>query len=444
MIYIPRNIDNFLLAWVSSDRRKPLILRGARQVGKSNSVLNLGKQFENIVTINFEKQPQFKDLFTGEIAVSKIVESISLITGSNIIPGKTLLFLDEVQACPQVITSLRYFYEEMQNLHVIAAGSLLEFALQKIGVPVGRVQTAYMYPLTFFEFLDATNSSDLKNKIKESCAKNESLPELVHEKVLKDFKTYALIGGMPEVIKEYVKTGSVEIAYEVLTEIVETYRGDILKYTKQNRFQYVNQVFEALPTLIGKKFKYANVNKEVQSKVIGEALNLLVTAGIAYKVHHTSANGLPLGAEKDLQHFKVLFLDCGLINKILGFDLRTFPITTCDDLVNKGNLIEQIVGTELIASSACTEMQELYYWHREAKNSNAEIDYLGVAQSGDVYPIEVKAGEVGRMKSMQQFFLAKPQVGFGVKYSARRDCAVEEVWEREVVSRPVYMVGGGF
>lgn len=409
IMYHARIIDNYLLEWSKKDTHKPLLLRGARQVGKSTAVRHLGETFNNYVEINFEKMSSYKKLFEGDIDIKKIISQISVIYGKQIIPGKTLLFLDEIQDCTDALRSLRYFKEDIPELHVIAAGSLLEFALDDIPTfGVARIHSMFMFPMTFDEFLLA-NDQELLLKIRKSANADKPLPEPLYDKILDLFRTYLLVGGMPESVAKWVETRDFLQCQEVQDDIVVGYDADFPKYKKKVDPELLRQTLKSVVRQVGSnKFKASDV-QGYKSKEVNSALELLTKAGLIVPVTHSDANGLPLGSEENKGCRKYLLLDTGLLLRMQNLQLQNmssaaqFILTsTATELVNKGNLAEMIAGLELIRYLEPNVKHELYYWLRQAKNAIAELDYISVFDS-HVLPIEVKADTQGGMKSLWAF-----------------------------------------
>jgi predicted AAA+ superfamily ATPase len=408
-----RDLQEYLRTWKNNSKKKPILLRGARQVGKSWLARDLGKTFDNFVEINFEKTPEPCAFFKGNLDVQKITRDISNYFGTRIIPGKSLLFLDEIQECPRAILALRYFREDFPELHVIAAGSLLEFELRNISTPVGRIQFVYVYPLSFAEYLSAVGKENLRDMLMENDF--QPIPEPIHNQLLREIRNYTLLGGMPEVISEYRETGDFLNCMDIQTVLLETFRSDFKKYAMKHQVKYLRTVFDAVPLQLGNKFKYVNVARDIKSRELSDALELLEMAGIVYKVYHSSSNGIPLKAESDPKKFKVLFFDIGLTLRLLKLDHRPLLLDPDITMVNNGELAELLVGLELIAYRDFKEKSELYYWHREAKSSNAEVDY--VIDIGDrIVPVEVKSSGRGRVKSLNLFMEIKKSE-LGVKVS---------------------------
>ena len=411
-MYYPRLIDNYLKEWALRPTRKPLLLRGARQVGKSTAVRQLGKQFENFVEINLEKQPSFISLFQDDLDVKRIVPQFSAMVGKPIIPGKTLLFIDEIQTSAEAIMALRFFKEDMPELHVIAAGSLLEFALETLPTfGVGRIHSMFVYPMTFDEFLRACGETFLL-EARNSATAEAPLPLPLYEKLVGLFRSYMLVGGMPEVVAKWVATRDYLACQEVQDDIVLTYQDDFPKYRKRVDPTLLRLTLQSVALQIGRKFVYSQVGGGYSAHEVKKALEMLILAGIITPVTQTNANGLPLGSEADPTYRKMLLLDSGLLLRWLDMtgdiSALTAQILTQNptDLVNKGVLTEMIAGLELLRYHTPNMRHELFYWMRKAKNAQAEVDYLVPYQSV-VLPIEVKAGTQGGMKSLWLFMREK-------------------------------------
>ena len=390
-----------------------MLLRGARQVGKSTAVKELSKKFDSFVEINFEKQPKYKILFDDDLDVKRIVPQISAIYGTSIKPGQTLLFLDEIQECPRAIMALRFFKEDMPELHVIAAGSLLEFALKELPTfGVGRIHSMFMYPMTFDEFLEA-NGHQLLIETRNEASIDNPLLEPIHNKLVDFLRTYMLVGGMPEAVKTWVEYHDYIRCQEVQDDIVVTYEDDFPKYKKNVDPTLLRRTLRSVAVQAGKKFVYTKVGLDYKTAEVKKAVELLTLAGILHPVTHTDANGLPLGSEEDKSYQKMLLLDTGLLLRLLNMSLGdvselTTQILTASatDLANKGPMAEMVVGLEMLHNMSPNIRHELYYWVRHAKNSQAEIDYIATYLQ-TVVPIEVKADTQGGMKSLWAFMRDK-------------------------------------
>lgn len=435
-----RFVDAHLAQWKESNSRKPLLVRGARQVGKTHAIRTLGKSFEDFIEINFEMSNDVALVFEKDLVPDRIIRDLSLFTGRAITPGKTLLFFDEIQAAPRAVLALRYFYELLPSLHVIAAGSLLDFSLDELGIPVGRVTSMYMYPMSFLEFLSALDQELLVQEILTHTAE-APLSEPVHHKLLALLGEYLAVGGMPEVVLCWQTTKDFFACAALQQSLVDTYRQDFNKYAKNFQIKYLNLLFDHIPLRLGKKFKYSDAGGQYQKRELAPCLELLFTAGVATKVSWTAGNGIPLGAQADADDFKVVFLDVALCQVILGLDLGAWIRNPLDQFVNKGELVEAFVGQELLVYAHPFKKPSLFYWHRTARGSEAEVDYL-VQIKEDVVPLEVKSGAGSTLKSMQSFLESHPASGMGVRFSTLN----YSVWQK-IHSYPLYavakVVGGG-
>lgn len=402
-----RIIENQLTGWKNSLRRKPLLVRGARQVGKTYSIRQLGRTFEHFVEVNFELDKAVAAFFSGSLDPEPLCKRLSAFYGKSIIPGQTLLFLDEIQACPDALRSLRFFYEKMPELHVVAAGSLLEFALAEIpSFGVGRIESLYLYPMSFYEFLSATGHERLIEMTRGASAENP-LDEPLHNRMTDLVRTFQLIGGFPEVVAHYVQTQDLLECHTLLDDLLATIRDDFAKYRGRIPSSRLEEVFQSIAMQSGAKFKYSNVHPDLSSAQGKQALDLLVLAGLAHKITHSDAQGLPLGGQVNPKRFKVIPCDTGLYQRLSGLLLPPQLVMPDSAFVNAGAVAEVFAGNELLANANPRIRQPLYYWHREQRGSNAETDY--VVQIGNaVIPIEVKSGSRGSMQSMRMFLDSHP------------------------------------
>lgn len=404
-----RDFRKTLVKWKDHPLRTPLIVRGARQVGKTFIIQAFGKEeFEHVVSINFDITPNYQLCF--EVLEPKsIINQMELVSQQKIIPGKTLLFLDEIQQCPRALQSLRYFKEKLPELHLIAAGSLLEFAIrdEDFSFPVGRVQFARLYPLSFEEYLDARGDTALRKSL-YSFDLSTPPPVAVHHHLLERVKEYFIIGGMPASIMAFLKTQSLlEVKY-VQKALWDAFESDFGKYANKSQHQYLKKIFEEVPRLLGDHVKYSRIDPELPnpSRDIKAAIELLRLAGLLQPISATSAGSVPLLSGLKETIFKLLFLDIGLVHQRMDVD----PLHPG---VMAGPLAEQFVGQELLATSDPLLDHKLFFWNRSP--GSAEVDYLLVHQ-GIVYPVEVKAGKSGKLKSLYIFIQEKNRP-FGIKIS---------------------------
>jgi predicted AAA+ superfamily ATPase len=443
-----RFFDDFLLHWKDKPHRKPLIIRGARQVGKTYTVTVFAKKyFTHFLNVNFERYPELKTVFKNT-SPSMILAELSAYFSIPIKPGETLLFLDEIQHCPNALTALRYFYEEIPNLHIIAAGSLLDHYLNdtRYSMPVGRVEFGYMYPLTFGEFLIALGEHGLWKYLLDY---NLSSPfsQALHTKLKELLRLYYFIGGMPEAVKVYIETGDLAAVEQVHESILTSLQYDFARYGTKKEQEILRDSLQYLARNIGKKVKYSHINPYLSAKIIKSALFKLEMSRIIHLVRRTRSVNVPINQMIVANDFKPLFLDIGLANHLSG--IRLIEI---QDLVTayEGTLAEQFVGQQLIAALSHHYLDaKLYYWKREEKNANAEIDYL-LQLRNKIVPVEVKAGKTGSLKSLH-VFLAQYEKNFAIRFNADlpsvgknlqakinvKDRIVEVVFN--LISLPLYM-----
>ncbi len=364
MDYYNRNIDSELLVWKEETERMPLLIRGARQVGKTSTIRHLGDSFQHFVEIDLNENETLRNVFADDITPQEICRRISYLVNKPIIPGETLLFIDEIQSCPAAINKLRYFYEQYPELHLIAAGSLLEFVLADLpSFGVGRVRSLFMYPFSFEEFLRA-NGEELLIEAYSSSNPDSPLPEVVHERIINRLKTFILTGGMPKVVSTFVKTHDLKGCQRVLTDLVVSYRDDFKKYRRRIPEQRISMVLDAVAQQKSGRFIYSNVNDNLSLAQVKLTLDLLTKAGLVYPVVHTSANGIPLGAEVNERYQRMSVFDTGILQCLLGADLAKMSLMENAEMVNKGTLTEVFVASELMKAASCYERQQLYCWHR--------------------------------------------------------------------------------
>ncbi|MDY4846099.1 MAG: AAA family ATPase [Parabacteroides sp.] len=431
--YYARSIDKYLLDWKNERIHKPLLLRGARQVGKSSAIRQLGKTFKHFVEVNFERDKEIASIFTANLRPKDITARLSAFYGIPIIPGETLLFLDEIQACSEAIHSLWFFYEDYPELHVVAAGSLLEFALKKMtSFGVGRVRSLFLYPMSFDEFLVATGNKSWIDVKQESSPQNPVF-EALHNKLVEVFRSYLMVGGMPEAVNVWIETGDYLKCQQVQDDIMLAYEDDFSKYEERVDPMLLRQTLHSVAIQIGNKFVYSQVQGDYRSEKIKNALELLKDAGLIRPTVHTAANGIPLGAEINPKFVKYIFLDSGLLLRLLGLEntsgqseiSKLILVGTATDLVNKGHITEMVAGLELLKYNTPTQRHELYYWQNLSRGAQAEVDYV-IVKDAQVVPIEVKAGVSGSMKSMYQF-ISEKHLQYGIRTSLENFGALEKV-----------------
>ena len=425
---------NELENWLKNKNRKPMVLRGARQVGKTWLVRDLAKRQKlKLVELNFERLPSLADLFLENNPV-EILRNIEAELAITIKPDSSLLFLDEIQAAPQLFSKLRWFKEEIQNLPVIAAGSLLDFALNKYrySMPVGRITYFYLDQMSFFEFVIETGNEALFKKM-SSFSLESRMPESLHKKSLNLYHDYCLVGGMPEVVQEWVNSKNLKSCIKIQQDLLATYRDDFHKYGGETDAGMLNKILLSVAKQLGNKFMYSRVDPAKKQVGIKKALSMLCQAKVCTKVLHTTGNGLPLGAESNEKFFKALMLDIGLISVQLG--LSSIKHFEAKNIIfsNKGGLAEQFVGQQLRACQTPLESPQLFYWQRTGGRLG-EIDY--VTQHGNrVVPVEVKSGSAGSMKSLHQF-MAEKRLNFAVRFNINQP-SVENIRVKTTLAKPV-------
>lgn len=396
-----RFAERKILDWYENDSRKPLVLRGARQVGKSTLVRNFCQNHKlNLVEINLEKNKLFS--LEKNLNIEVILEEIEMISKKNISSPNTVLFIDEIQEQPTALTALRYFYEERPNLPIIAAGSLLEFVLndKAISVPVGRIEYLKLGPMTFAEFLYAIN----ENKLADITLSGKKVNQGPHEKLFELLKKYYFIGGMPEAVKVYAETKSLLKVRKVQSNIIKAYREDFLKYTKGMQYQRVARVFDYIPFNLGRKVKFSNIDSDFKSRDLKVAIELLRHARVALSATHSNCSGLPISGQKDESVFKLYFLDLGLACAIQ--DISWDALLSDKELISKGALAEQFVAQHLSCSEFNLISDELFYWLKDKDISKAEVDFV-IQLGTELIPIEVKSEKSGRLRSLLQFVKEK-------------------------------------
>jgi predicted AAA+ superfamily ATPase len=409
--YFKRNIDTSLVEWSQENPpdRKPLLLRGARQIGKSSALRQLGTRFKYSVEINFDENKEAKSFFETSHSPQEICEQLALYYRTPIIPGETLLFLDEIQSCEAALAKLRYFYEKYPELHVAAAGSLLEFALEEITTfGVGRIRSIFMYPFSFDEFLSALDEDDYCEAIRKATPE-KPLAEPIHQHLLSRLKLFMICGGMPEAVSQYVRKRDLLSGELVLSDLITVLKTDFAKYRKRSPLLLLNEVFESVMHQTEGKFVYERAAQGTPSAAVRQALDLLVMAGLVHPVTHTAANGIPLGAEKNVKFRRMIPCDTGIFLHTLG--LRSEIVTAADfSLINRGSLAEIFIGLELLKSASCFIPQELFCWQRsagyDAPRGNAQVDFI-VQKGSRIIPIEVKSSTQGSMQSLRLFMKEK-------------------------------------
>jgi hypothetical protein len=433
-----RSITPKLINWAQNEGRKPLILCGARQTGKTTLIRDFGKKFDSFIELNLEKKAD-SDLFERDLSVKDLFQAICL--EKNVVEGsKVLLFIDEIQNSPKAVAMLRYFYEEMPELYVIGAGSLLEVMMErhKISFPVGRVEYLYLFPMTFEEFLDATGE-----KVALKMYREQEIPSIAHNKLESLFSLYSFIGGMPEVVSRYAATRDIAQLKPVYESLITSYKDDVPKYAKTlSEANIIRHVIETSPYETGKRIKFEHFgNGNYKSREVGESLRILERAMFLYLRYPVSGHELPLAPNFKL-HPRLQFLDTGLLNYALGLTNLYFSGIPLSDAYN-GMIAEHIVGQELLASQNDV-LQKPILWVREKKQSNAEVDFM-IVQNRKIVPVEVKSGSSGTLRSLHSFIEES-----GIDYALRLYSGSKSVEQSEtpkarkpytLVNLPLYYAG---
>lgn len=401
-MYFNRKIIKYLEKWKDRQDRKPLILRGARQVGKTVSVRRFAQKFfkGNFIEINLEN-PEHERLFREELSVSDFEQAVQLKFNAEIKDGETLLFIDEIQNSSALMKLLRFLYEERPLLHVIAAGSLLEAKIKTEGFsfPVGRVEYAYVYPLNFFEFIEAKGENKLLELLKD-IKQIKPLPQAVLAVAEKEFNEYMLVGGMPEAVKNFIEHRDFNGLNRVYNSLFTSYAEDLNKYASEAKVKYLVHCLETAPLYAGQNITYEHFGESAyRSREMKEAFDALEKAMLVYRVMGSSHCAPPLAAKKK-KSAKILFLDIGLVNYRLGIREKLLSPERLNEFY-RGRIAEQVVGQHLL-SEYDDSLPEIRYWYRDVPGSTAEIDYI-FTSGGAVIPLEVKSGKSGSLRSLQEF-----------------------------------------
>lgn len=444
---IHRTELELLVKWLKKPNRKPLVIRGARQVGKSSLVRQLAKKENRFcLELNFERFPELSDFFI-EKKPKQIMQKLALYAKKTLEPDHTLLLLDEIQAAPQILEVLRYFYEEYPELPVIATGSLLDFVLKMpdFSMPVGRIEYFHLGPVSFEDFLIALGEVQLVEWLRNVTLK-ETIPFPIHQQCLEYVKKFWLVGGMPEIVAHFSEFSDFQEIDNIKQNILQTYQDDFHKYGRSKQIPLLRRVFKSIPGLIGQTLKYSKIDSESKSTQVREALEDLSLARVIHMVFHSHANGLPLQAQMNSKVFKVVFLDIGLQCAALG--LNQLDIIQGPDWswINRGSLAEQFIGQSLFKLMPSYHPPELFYWVRDKPQAEAELDYIWQYKN-TIIPIEVKAGKTGRLKSLHYFLREKPW-SFAVRFNTDMPSLLQETVKLpdenqvsyKLLSLPFYLV----
>lgn len=439
-----RKAESFLKNWYHQTDRRPLVLRGARQVGKSTLVRNFCRRHNlRLIEINLEKL-KLKALDSEHIDIVSLITEIEDIHQIDLAKSPAIIFFDEIQAHPRCFQYLRYFFEDYPLYAVIAAGSLLEFYLSEAltTVPVGRLSYFFLGPMDFEEFLYARGKKLLLKRMKFP----QEISEFQHEELLRLLKEYLFIGGMPSAVKTYLKTKNWQQVRLRHTEILQTYRDDFLKYSKNRQVNILSKVFNFVPFHLGQKVKYSEIAPELRSEQVKNAIDLLIKARVVLPVYHTNASGVPLSTFEDQNIYKLYFLDVGLVLATQEVNWRQMDQKFLE-LNQRGSVIEQFIAQHLYFREKGLQVPSLNYWLKDKTAGKAEIDFL--FQKGlDVFPVEVKTGSTGSLKSLWQFIKEKKSIRaiqfysgrFSVDQSQYRDSTEESPLQSQLYRIPHYLI----
>lgn len=425
-----RDIVYDLIKWKNQKNRKPLIIHGARQVGKTYIVKKFAKEYyDNLIYVNFETNEEFSKQISDTIDAKYVIKKLELFYGEKIIPGKTLIFFDEIQANERALTALKYFYEDTPEYHIIAAGSLLGIAINRenYSFPVGKVQMINMYPLSFKEFLIAVGKESLIEEIKKHFDSNERMDKSIHELCLRLYRTYLTVGGMPEVVNTYLEDEKIISAIDIQSEILQSYERDMTKYADNNLSNRIISAFNSIPVQLAKdneKFQYKVISKGGSSSIFGDAIIWLKNSGIVNQVNKVIPQ-LPLEMHKDLTSFKLYMSDVGLFVNKAKYPLYQIDLSTPPTMISMGPLTEHYVANELRKKG-----YELYYWE---SNGKAEVDFL-IQKDTDIIPIEVKTSVHVKSRSLD-LYMKNYNSKYGIRISEKNFG-----FENNIKSVPLYAV----
>lgn len=426
-----RRISNALVEWKDSKDRMPLVVNGARQVGKTYILEQFGKEhFENVIYLNMEIEGGFCKFLDAELSPQKIIQFLEATKGEEIIAGKTLLFLDEIQACEKALTALKYFCEQTREYHVVAAGSLLGVAVnrQKYSFPVGKVNEMTLHPLDFEEFLWAMNREKLAEEIKTHYSENKAMQNALHEEALDLYRKYFIVGGMPAAVLNFIETGSFIKAQTIQNNILNEYIADMAKYADSTTSIKIRACYNSIPAQLAKenaKFQYKVVQRGGTATIFGEAIEWLVFAGIVLKCQRLEHGLIPISAYADLINFKLYMGDIGILTLRSGMPLQMIlsPIET-------DNTFLGAMAENFVAQAFSTKGYKLFYWQSDGK---AEVDFI-LQKEDLIIPVEVKKGTRTRSKSLN-IFIEKYKSPYAIRISKKNFG-----FENGIKSVPLYAV----
>ncbi len=417
-----------LLLWKDKKNRKPLIVNGARQVGKSWLIKHFGEEhFDGkVIVINFERSRDLHNIFKQNLDVKRIIFELNLALNISIEATKDLLFFDEIQACPEAMGSLRYFYEDMPDLHLIAAGSLLDFEFRNQPFPVGRVETLNLYPMTFYEFLKARGKENLAQLLKTPI---DNLPEKVERFFEEDFNLYLIVGGMPECVKFFTENNDFQGVKDIQNDLLYTYEQDFKKYQPSINPDCLLDILENGTKFIGNQIIYTKLSERFTSPTVKKGVDLLRMARLLYAVPNVSVSGLPLVASG--KQFKLFFLDVGLLLRKSNLDYQNLYIKRELSAAFQGMLTEQFVAQQLMAQT----IQKIYYWARTEAGASSEIDFV-IVNDSKIVAIEVKSGKSGSLKSLHYLLNRYDNIEKAIVFSQAK-----QGMEGKIQFIPIYWAG---
>lgn len=413
-----KKIDN-LVAWKNKQTRKPLIVYGARQVGKSWLIREFGKNHfkGKIIEINLEKSKNLHSIFKPDFDVKRIVFELGLALNLNIVSGKNLLFIDEIQACPEALGSLRYFFEEMPDLHLIVAGSLLDFEFRNQPFPVGRVEIMNLFPMTFYEFLKARNKQNLVQLLETNY--NE-VPEGVEKYFEEDFNLYLIVGGMPECVKYFTEKNDLQVVKSIQDDLLYSYEQDFKKYQPSINSDCLLDILENGTKYIGNQIIYTKLSERFTSPTVKKGVDLLRTARLLNPVANVSISSLPLTAAG--KQFKLFFLDVGLLLRKSNLDYVNLYLKKELSAAFQGMLSEQFVAQQLVTQTD----QKVFYWARTESGASSEVDFV-VLKDNKIVPIEVKSGKSGSLKSLHYLLDKNPTIEKAIVFSQAKRGKIDKI-----------------
>lgn len=435
-MYLNRKIDSTLSEWKNDPHHKPLLMRGARQVGKTTAIRRLAESFETFVEVNLEVDDEIKKFIEKSFDVQGFIALLEIRYAKRIVPGKTLLFLDEIQSCPRAVTFLRYLYEKIQPLHVVAAGSLLEFAIAEVAdIPVGRVRNIFVYPFSFAEFVSALGGEIIFDHARNSL-RGSVQSENAHEKLLEYLKVFLIVGGMPAAVRAYVETRSFLAARDEQRDIMQNLKEDFAKYKTRIDPSVLRSTLQSVINQTGQQFTFSNSELELTYAKSKKCTDLMERAKIIMRIDCTRANGIPLGGDINAKDNKFMLFDTGLYLYEIGLNLSEWINDPPQKFVNRGKLAEMFVAHELKKSGTPLEDNPLYYWHRDNKNGKAEVDFV-VQYKNAPLPIEVKSGVKGSMKSLR-ILMDEKSFSLGIRASEENFGSLDD---GRIQIVPMYFIG---